>query len=39
MRRALRRVLGEAGLRPFFDRFLEVFFTDADAAFLQLARA
>ena len=34
-RRALRRVLGEEGYRRFFDRFLSVFFTDADAAFLR----
>ena len=34
-RRALRRVLGEAGYERFFDRFLSVFFTDADAALLR----
>ncbi|MBM7503966.1 glycoside hydrolase family 5 protein [Agromyces aurantiacus] len=34
-RRALRRVLGADGYRRFFDRFLSVFFTDADAAFLR----
>jgi len=33
-RRALRRVLGEEGYTRFFDRFLSVFFTDADAALL-----
>jgi aryl-phospho-beta-D-glucosidase BglC (GH1 family) len=33
-RRALRRILGEEGYRRFFDRFLDVFFTDADAAYL-----
>src|ERR1043165_9966370 len=33
-RAALRRVLGEARYRAFFDRFLDVFFTDDDAAFL-----
>ena len=33
-RRALRRVLGEEGYERFFARFLDVFFTDADAAFL-----
>jgi endoglucanase len=33
-RRALRRVLGDEGYRRFFDRFLSVFFTDEDAAFL-----
>lgn len=33
-RRALRRMLGEEGYRRYFDRFLSVFFTDADAAFL-----
>ena len=33
-REALHRVLGEAGSRAFFDRFLDVFFTDDDAAFL-----
>lgn len=34
-RRALRRVLGDDGYDRFFDRFLSVFFTDEDAAFLQ----
>lgn len=34
-RRALRRVLGEEGYERFFARFLGVFFTDEDAAFLQ----
>jgi aryl-phospho-beta-D-glucosidase BglC (GH1 family) len=34
-RRALRRVLGEEGYARFFDRFLSVFFTDEDAAFLR----
>ena len=34
-RRALRRVLGRDGYERFFERFLEVFFTDADAAFLK----
>lgn len=34
-RRALRRVLGEEGYERFFERFLSVFFTDADAAFLR----
>ncbi|MHC3000117.1 glycoside hydrolase family 5 protein [Microbacterium sp. HJ5] len=33
-RRALRRVLGDEGYSRFFDRFLEGFFTDDDAAFL-----
>jgi len=33
-RAALRRVLGEAGYRRFFDRFLDVFFADEDAAFI-----
>jgi aryl-phospho-beta-D-glucosidase BglC (GH1 family) len=33
-RRVLRTVLGEEGYRRFFDRFLDVFFTDADARFL-----
>ncbi len=33
-RRALRRVLGVEVYEKFFDRFLEVFFTDADAAYL-----
>jgi hypothetical protein len=33
-RAALRRVLGEDGYRRFFDRLLDVFFDDADAAFL-----
>jgi endoglucanase len=33
-RKALRRVLGDDGYRRFFDRFLEVFFTDDDAALL-----
>ncbi len=33
-RRALRRVLGEEGYERFFARFLDVFFTDADAAYL-----
>jgi hypothetical protein len=30
----LQRVLGEEGARRFFDRFLDVFFADADAAFI-----
>ena len=34
-RRALRSVLGDEGYERFFDRFLSVFFTDRDAAFLQ----
>jgi endoglucanase len=34
-RRALRAVFGEEGYERFFDRFLSVFFTDRDAAFLQ----
>lgn len=34
-RRALRRVLGADGYERFFERFLEVFFTEADAAFLK----
>jgi endoglucanase len=33
-RRALRRVLGDEGYEAFFDRFLDDFFTDADAAYL-----
>ncbi|MGY1845221.1 glycoside hydrolase family 5 protein [Modestobacter sp. SYSU DS0875] len=33
-RRALRAALGEEGYRRFFDRFLDDFFTDADAAYL-----
>ncbi|HEU5107995.1 MAG TPA: cellulase family glycosylhydrolase [Micromonosporaceae bacterium] len=33
-RAALRTALGEEGYRRFFDRFLDVFFGDADAAFL-----
>src|SRR5215831_16179688 len=33
-RAALRGVLGEEGYRRFFDRFLDVFFADADAAFI-----
>src|SRR4029079_19260379 len=33
-RGALARVLGEEGTRRFFDRFLEVFFGEADAAFI-----
>lgn len=33
-RRALRRVLGEEGYERFFARFLDVFFTDEDAAYL-----
>ena len=35
MRRALTRVLGPATAAAYFDRLLEVFFTDADAAFLS----
>ncbi|GAA1686294.1 glycoside hydrolase family 5 protein [Microbacterium lacus] len=35
MRRALRGVLGDEGYARFFDRFLAVFFTDRDAAFLK----
>ena len=34
-RRALRAVLGDEGYERFFARFLDVFFTDRDAAFLQ----
>ena len=34
-RRALRSVLGDEGYERFFKRFLSVFFTDRDAAFLQ----
>ena len=33
-RRAMRRAMGDAAYEAFFDRFLEVFFTDDDAAFL-----
>jgi aryl-phospho-beta-D-glucosidase BglC (GH1 family) len=33
-RKALRSVLGPEAYEAFFDRFLEVFFTDADARFL-----
>jgi aryl-phospho-beta-D-glucosidase BglC (GH1 family) len=33
-RKALRAALGEEGYRRFFDRFLDDFFTDADARFL-----
>ena len=33
-RRALRRMLGDEGYERFFERFLDVFFTDEDAAFL-----
>lgn len=33
-RRALRRAMGDAAYRAYFDRFLEVFFTERDAAFL-----
>src|SRR5690242_19398914 len=33
-RAALARVLGEEATRRFFDRFLDVFFSDADAAFI-----
>jgi len=33
-RRALRRALGDDGYRAFFDRFLDVFFSDEDAAYL-----
>src|SRR3954451_17502730 len=33
-RKALRAALGEEGYRRFFDRFLDDFFTDADAQFL-----
>jgi len=33
-RAALERALGEQGTRRFFDRFLDVFFGDADAAFI-----
>jgi endoglucanase len=35
MRRALTRVLGVQGAAAWFDRFLHVFFDDADAAYLQ----
>ena len=34
-RQALRRALGEAGYRRFFDGFERVFFSDADAAYLR----
>ena len=34
-RRALRNVLGEEAYRAYFDRFLSVFFTDADAAHVR----
>ena len=34
MRRALTRVLGPAAAAAYFDRLLEVFFTDEDAAYL-----
>ena len=34
-RRALRSVLGDEGYERYFARFLSVFFTDRDAAFLQ----
>jgi endoglucanase len=33
-RRALRSALGEEGYRRFFDRFLQVFFDEADASYL-----
>jgi endoglucanase len=33
-RQALRKALGDDGYELFFDRFLDVFFADADAAFL-----
>ncbi len=33
-RAALRQALGEEGYRRFFDRFLDVFYGDADAAFI-----
>ena len=33
-RRALRRVLGDEAYERFFDRFLQVFFTEEDARFL-----
>lgn len=33
-RRALKRVLGEEGYERFFARFLDVFFTEADASYL-----
>ncbi|HYB43482.1 MAG TPA: glycoside hydrolase family 5 protein, partial [Candidatus Methylomirabilis sp.] len=33
-RAALRRTLGEDAYHGFFDRFLDVFFADADAAFI-----
>jgi hypothetical protein len=33
-RAALDRTLGEPGAQRFFERFLDVFFADADAAFL-----
>ena len=35
MRRALTRVLGAAGAAAYFGRFVDVFFTDADAAYLS----
>jgi endoglucanase len=34
MRAALRRALGEDGYHRFFDRLLDVFYDDADAAFI-----
>ena len=34
-RRALRRTMGDAAYEAYFERFLEVFFTDDDAAFLK----
>ncbi|WP_328583608.1 glycoside hydrolase family 5 protein [Streptomyces sp. NBC_00370] len=36
-RKALRKVLGQEAYDAFFDRFLDVFFTDADAALLAEA--
>jgi endoglucanase len=33
-RKALRRALGDDGYREFFDRFLDVFFSDEDASYL-----
>ena len=34
-RQAIRAVLGQEKYEFFFDRFLEYFFTEADAAFIQ----
>ena len=35
MRRALIRVLGQEGASAWFERFLQVFFDEADAAYLH----